>query len=144
MSLEGDFEASPVLSRDWFESIRTEANQQVRLRMLAHVTRSILERAGAIYALMRAAAVSDPEIAVLRLSHQEQRLTGQTEFVRMLADAGPLRAGLSIKEAGELYWIMASPELHHILTAERGWSNDQYETWLYQGLLAQLLPPAEF
>jgi AcrR family transcriptional regulator len=140
VSLAGDYQAIPVLNRDWLEAIRNQSSQRVRLRMLAHLTRSILERVGPIHTLMRAAAVSDPEISTLRLSFQNQRLTGQIEFVKILAEVGTLHPGLNIEEAGEIFWIIASPELHHILTVEHGWTNDQYESWLFQSLEAQLLP----
>ena len=64
----------------------------------------------------------------------------QTEFARLLAAVGPLREGLSVEEAGERYLILASPEVHHILTTERGWSQDRYEAWLRDALAVQLLP----
>lgn len=140
VSLVGDYEPIPVLNRTWLDLVLREPEQRPRLRLLAHLTRTILERAGPIHAIMRSAAASDPEIADLRLTHQEQRLVVQTEYARLLAAVGPLREGLTVEEAGERYWILASPELHHILTTERGWSQDQYETWLHNVLAAQLLP----
>lgn len=140
VSLVGDYEPIPLLNRTWLDVVRREPQQRQRLRLLAHVTRTILEQAGPIHAIMRSAAASDPEIALLRLTHQEQRLVVQTEFARLLAAIGPLREGLSIEDAGERYWILASPEVHHILTTERGWSQDRYEAWLRDALAAQLLP----
>jgi hypothetical protein len=89
---------------------------------------------------MRNAAASDPEIAALVLTHQEQRLVVQTEYARLLKAVGPLREGLSVEQAGERFWILASHELHHILITERGWSQDQYEDWLCDALTVQLLP----
>lgn len=141
VSLVGDYEPIPVLNRNWLEVVRREPQQRQRLRLLAHLTRTILEQAGPIHAIMGSAAATDPEIAALRLTHQQQRLVVQTEFARLLAAVGPLREGLSIEEAGEHYWILASPEVHHILTTERGWSQDRYEAWLCDALAAQLLPP---
>ena len=140
VSLVGDYEPIPVLNRKWLDVVRREPEQRQRLRLLAHVTRTLLERAGPIHAIIRNAAANDPEIAALRLTHQEQRLVVQTEFARLLAAVGPLRADLTVEEAGERYWILASPELHHILTTERSWSQDQYEAWLRDTLATQLLP----
>ncbi len=68
--------------------------------MLAHFSRVILERAGPVHAVIRGAAATDPEIAAIRLQQQEFRLHAQTEFVRVLAAAGPLRNGMSIEEGG--------------------------------------------
>ncbi len=108
--------------------------------MLAHLTRSILERAGPVHAVIRSAAATDPEVAAIRLQQQAFRLRAQTEFVRVLADAGPLRDGLTIKDGGYQYWLLATPELQHILVQEQGWSHDRYESWLRGTLEAVLLP----
>ena len=62
------------------------------------------------------------------------------EYARLLAEAGPLREDLTVEAAGERYWILSSPEVHHILTTERAWSLDQYEDWLSDALATQLLP----
>ncbi len=140
MSLVGNYQAIPELDRDWVEAIRNQSIQRVRLRMLVRLTCSILEHVAPLHALMRAAAVSDPEIASLRIAQQEQRLVGQTEFVRILAEVGALRADMSVEKAGEMYWLMASPELHTLLTREHGWTGEQYESWLFQSLELQLLP----
>lgn len=140
VTLVGDYEPIPVLNRIWLDHVRREPKQRPRLHLLAHLTRTILERAGPIHAIIRGAAASDAEIAALRLTHQEQRLVVQTEYAHLLAEAGPLREDLTVEAAGERYWIQASPELHHILTTERGWSQDRYEAWLYDALSVQLLP----
>ncbi len=76
------------------------------------------------------------------MQQQEFRLRGQTEFVRVLAAAGPLRNGMSSEEGGCHYWILATPELQHILVVEQGWSHDRYEEWLRLSLEAVLLPPS--
>ena len=129
-----------VLRIPAFAAIRTEPDQRRRLAMLANLTRTILERAGPIHAVIRSAAANDPEIGALRLQQQASRLRGQTEFVRLLAQAGPLRQGVSLKDAAYHYWILASPEIQHILVQEQGWSNDSYEAWLLEALEALLLP----
>ena len=35
---------------------------------------------------------------------------------------------------------MMAPEVHRILTVQRGWSPDRYERWLARSLRALLLP----
>jgi hypothetical protein len=76
----------------------------------------------------------------LRDKHQHARLQAQTEFVRALLELGPLRRGMTLADAADLYWTTASPELHHVLTLERGWSQDRYEKWLADAPGALLLP----
>jgi len=129
----------PVLRSTPFQAIRAEPDQRRRVAMLAHLTRTILERAGPIHAVIRSAAATDPDVAAIRLEQQAFRLKAQTEFVRVVAEAGPLRPGLTIREGGYQYWILASPEIQYILVSEQGWSQDHYETWLRNSLEALLL-----
>jgi AcrR family transcriptional regulator len=129
-----------VTGSDAFRAIAQEPDQRRRLARLAHLTRTILERAGPVHAIIRTAAATDSDIAALRRRHQRDRLLGQREFVRLLAQAGPLRNGLTLDDAAYEYWIMATPEIHHILVSEQGWSNDRYEAWLRRSLEALLLP----
>jgi len=76
---------------------------------------------------------------VMKLSDIAQRLgcelrgNGETEIsgVNGLDEAGA---------ADTIYTLMA-PEVHHMLTVERGWSADRYERWLGNALCALLLPP---
>ena len=77
-----------------------------------------------------------------RQPQQHDRLRGQREFVRILAEAGPMRDGLTIEHAAYQYWILATPEIQHILVWEQGWSHDRYEAWLYMSLETSLLPKA--
>ncbi|MGH8834759.1 MAG: hypothetical protein ACRDWG_07155 [Actinomycetes bacterium] len=53
--------------------------------------------------------------------------------------ASSLRAGISITRAAEHYSALLSPELHHLLTVERHWSERQYETWVLDLLDHDLL-----
>jgi hypothetical protein len=48
---------------------------------------------------------------------------------------------MSVEDGGYQYWILATPELQHILVVEQGWSHDRYESWLGTSLAATLLPP---
>jgi AcrR family transcriptional regulator len=142
-SVVGEVARTPmgILQSEPMQRIRAEPDLRRRVAMFAHLTRVILERAGPVHAIIRSAAATDPEVAELRRAQQQMRLRAQIEFVRILAEAGPLRDRLSIEEGGYQYWILATPELQHILVVEQGWSNDRYEAWLSAALAATLLPP---
>jgi hypothetical protein len=63
------------------------------------------------------------------------------KLARDLAQAGGLRAGVSIDEAADTIWATNSSELYVLLTAERGWSPDRYQRWLAETWVRLLLPP---
>jgi len=140
VTLAGDASPKPVLERDLFLRVREGRSQRERVARLANLTRTLLERAGPIHKIIRDAAASDPDALAIRAKHQRERLAAQTEFVRTLTELGPLRRGMTLAEGADLYWTTASPELHHILTRERNWSQARYEAWLADALEALLLP----
>lgn len=47
-----------------------------------------------------------------------------------MADRGALANGIDQTRAADLIYLPMSPEAHHILTTERGWSADDYGRWL--------------
>ena len=57
-----------------------------------------------------------------------------------LQGAGGLRPGLSIDEAADIIWATYSSELYVLLTAERKWTPDHYESWLADTWRRLLLP----
>jgi hypothetical protein len=47
--------------------------------------------------------------------------------------------GLLRAEAAEHYSALLSPELHHLLTLEQGWSAERYQAWVTELLSHDLL-----
>ena len=108
--------------------------------MLAQQMREINERAGPIWRIMRAAEQEDPDIASLVQEGLKGRLQGMGQFVVALRSNGSLREGVTMSSAGEAVWAIASPEVHRLLTVERGWPAEKYNAWLADALTRFLLP----
>jgi hypothetical protein len=60
--------------------------------------------------------------------------------VSWVAANGPLREGLSTKDAAAIMWTLTSPDVHRLLRDESGWSRKRFESWLRQTLVESLLP----
>jgi hypothetical protein len=56
-----------------------------------------------------------------------------------LAATGRLRAGLSGKAAVDVIWSMTSPAIYEQLVLDRGWTPDQFESWLGPALVGLIL-----
>ena len=54
--------------------------------------------------------------------------------------AGAVRAGLTHAAAADTAWVIASPETHHQLVRQAGYSYDQLEDWVRDTLAAALFP----
>ncbi len=140
VSVVGDEKPVPLLERPGPQAVRRERDQRRQVQMFAHDIREIMERVSPIFDLMRAAAKTEPDIAEYLQHILEERLRGMTQFVQWLATNGPLREGLSLSDAAETVWALSSAEVYRLLTVDRGWPGERYETWLAETLTLLLLP----
>lgn len=115
------------------------ADQREQLRLFAADIVQRLERAAPLVALVGGAASGEPELAELLQRLHAHRLRNLRTLVDALVANGPLL--LSADAATETVWALTSPELHQLLTRQRGWSRRRYTNWLARSLEALLLPP---
>ncbi|HVP18566.1 MAG TPA: TetR family transcriptional regulator [Spirochaetia bacterium] len=141
MSVLGNAGSTPLLEQKGPQAVRRSKSQREQVRLFAADMRRIMPRVGPLFQIMHTAAATEPEIATLLGQVLEQRLEGMRAFVRMVSANGPLRLGLDAQSAAETVWALSSAEMHWLLTVDRGWSGDRYESWLSDILEAALLPP---
>jgi AcrR family transcriptional regulator len=140
IAVGGDEEPIRLLDRPEPQATMRESDQQLQLSQFARSITSILERVAPIFAIMRAAAKTEPEIADLLERILQERWQNLGTFVQHVAANGPLREGLPMPQAVDTVWAIASPELFTLLTVDRGWSKEQYIDWLATSLIRLLLP----
>jgi AcrR family transcriptional regulator len=136
-AVAGDHEPIAILDRADVQDLAEIEDPHALIRSLAHLSRTILERAAPAHEALRSAANSDPRLAELLEIDQKRRHAGQTAFVTMIAARGDLR--VTAKEAADTYWSLASPEVYGLLTKTRRWKPERYEEWLYDALERLLL-----
>jgi len=139
-SIGGDDQPIGMLERPDPVRMREEPDQRRQLEMMARGIRRIMERAGPVFTVVRAAAVADPEIATRYERLQEERLRNMARVLEWVRERGPLREGITISQGADILWTLTSADVHSLLTIERGWPGDQYERWLADTLIASLLP----
>ena len=98
-------------------------------------------RVAPILLLIRDAAAADPEMASLQAEMDDQRLDRMTHNARRLSDAGHLRRGITVEQAGEILWTYSAPQLYELLVVIRGWPLERYSDFLTDAMTAALLPP---
>lgn len=89
---------------------------------------------------LRDAATTEPDAHDVWRQISDRRAANMRKLVGDLRQAGGLRPGLSIPDAADMLWVTNSPELYVLLTAEREWTADHYETWLAETWCRLLLP----
>ena len=119
--------------------IRACADQRRQIELLAHWSRTILQRTAQIHRILQTAAASDPKAAAIQDSDRESRRRGQAVYVDMLVANGSLREGLTHADAADTYAALAGPETYAFLTEQRGWTPERFEEWLADSLTRLLL-----
>ena len=137
----GDHEQVALLDRAGPAAVRAEPDQRRQLALFATGITDQLERVRPVDDMLRSAAAVDQSAAELRADLQlRQRREAMQAVVGWVAAHGPLRAGLSQKDAGAILWTLTSPEVHQLLRGSSGWSRKRYERWLRDALVDSLLP----
>ena len=108
--------------------------------MFAHSHRGICDREAAVFTVLETVANVDPEVVPVMLQKEQARYSDQSRVVRSLKRHGRLRAGLSVRNVGDIIWALATERSYLALVRERGWRAEDYEDWLTEQLAAPLLP----
>jgi AcrR family transcriptional regulator len=123
VAIAGDAEPVPLAQRPEFTALGCGSWGQ-RVRAAAGLATSIHRRTAGVHLALREAAASDTELArLLREAEQNRRITVEQGAALVVGRA------LTLEEYDGL-WAVASAEVYQLLTELRGWTSQQYETWL--------------
>lgn len=140
ISIGGDDQPVRLIDRPGPQAVLHETDQQRLLTAFAKDITEILNRAAPVFAVMRDAAKTEPEIASLVKRLLRERLENMTMVAERVAANGSLRAGVDKSLAAQMIWSMTSPELYLLFTRDLNWTNEQYRQWLTDTLNRLLLP----
>lgn len=142
VAIAGDDEPVPVRERPWVHAIQDAGDPLEKMRIFGRHLREAGARTAGVLSVIESAAATDPQIAALWRTLQDQRLYGMTLAADHLQQAGALRPGLSAARAADILWLYTGPWAYRALVTERGWTPEEYETWITGTLHAQLMNPA--
>ncbi len=94
VSVVGDDRPVPLLQREEPQQVVHERDQARQLELFAHGIREIMERVSPLFPVLRVAAATEPEIAVLLKELLDKRVEGMRFFVEALTRNSPMRTGL--------------------------------------------------
>ena len=134
VSFGGDDQPVAFGDRPQVQAARGATDPRALITAFARIGRDFMERSSAILRALATASAVDPDAAQLLDEIRRQRHTGQSRIVAALSARDALDPDLEFSEAADITYAVLSPEVHHILTAERGWTAGQYEQWLVRSL----------
>jgi hypothetical protein len=92
--------------------------------------------------VLEQAAGTDPELAELLESSQQELLECARGIVAAAAATASLRRDVPREAAADMLWLQIQPTNYRRLVQERGWSNHAFERWHAAAMIAALLEPA--
>jgi AcrR family transcriptional regulator len=137
-SFGGDDQPIAFADRPAVRAARAETDPVKMVNAFARIVAEFMERSSAILHVLTTAAQVDPDAAGLLAEIRRQRHTGQSRIVTALQARGALDPGLDSSEAADMVYALLSPDVHRILTVERGWPAERYERWIARSLSALL------
>jgi AcrR family transcriptional regulator len=140
MAAVGGDQSVPVLEQSGPQAVKQQTDPVQMLQLFAADVTARLERVAPVFAVMRVAAKTEPDIAELLKHLSGIRLKNIATIPPQLAQQKALRKGLTLEQAAETIWAIASPEIFSLLTLDRGWPKEQYVRWLSETLAQVLLP----
>lgn len=80
-------------------------------------------------AIVAGAHGGDAELPAHLATVNGERLVGTTMVARRRDELGALRSDVSVEQARESVRLLNSVEVWQLLTVQRGWSDDDHESW---------------
>lgn len=139
-ALLGDDEPVALADRPEFRAIGDELSGAAVLRGYAALVRRLYDRLGPLPGILLVSArAGADELRAFAEDVSAKRLIDSSATAEQVAAHGPMRTGVDHGRARDLIWTLNSPEVHHLLTVDRGWTADNYQQWLSTALIDALL-----
>lgn len=139
--LKGDTDDASVAERPLYREMLAETDPERQLRLNACNARIVKSRIAPLLGVIRDASSMDGDIAALWDLIQSDFYENQRALVDVIHQHGGLRADLEPGRAADILWSLNHPDVWLLLVGRRGWTPEQFESWLADACCQQLLPP---
>lgn len=127
-----------VTQRPDAQAIKDEADQRRQIELFAKFIAGISTELRPVFEVLRTASAVEPEMGKVFEEMDDFRLKNMQTYSTWIAARGPLR--VNTRQAGEIIWALASPDVARMLCDELGWTESQHARWLADTLIRTLLP----
>jgi AcrR family transcriptional regulator len=137
VTVGGDDEDVVLHERPEVQQLRAEPDLARRFVLHARFSTATARRIGPFRLAVQAAAGSEPSAAEMLAEMDRQRLAGLSVMAAEAAATGQL--AVSEEECRDVVWAMTDGTLWHQLVVQRGWTDEQYASWLGAVWVARLV-----
>jgi AcrR family transcriptional regulator len=125
--------------RSLVERGKNEKSAKARLKIAAKISRQLYDAEREQMAIFHGASMLSPEFREIEREKERRRYQRQEETIETLAKENFLAEGLSLSKARDLLWAFTGRDLYRMFVVEQGWSPEDYEQWLGEILIKNLL-----
>lgn len=137
----GDDEPVSPQETGWWAEMEAAPSADEALRIFVRGAAPLFERASAISEILRAAALTDPDVRRTHERHARLQRDGFRQVVASLAQKGALRSELDSDTATDVLLTVFGDAVWHLLRSEHGWSEERVTAWMCDALPRLLLDP---
>lgn len=135
----GEDDPTPPEDTDWWRAMQEAESATEALRHFVRGTAPLYQRAAGISEVLRAAALTDPEVHELWQHHDRMQVEAFGKVVDILQAKAALHPGLDRDTATDVLLTVFGDSTYHLLTTERGWTHDRVIDWCSDALPLLLL-----
>src|SRR5919198_1195825 len=136
-----------VVERAFFSAPYAEIAKQAEkardpediLRITASISRVILDTEREEIGLMRGVSALSPELKAIETELETVRFTLQEARAKLLVKSVPAARHLGLARVRDILWMYTGRDVYRMLVLERGWSSNEYESWLAETLIKALM-----
>jgi AcrR family transcriptional regulator len=139
VAIVGDEETVRVAERPEIAATREQADPRTAIGQLVAYSTALLERAGDLIMVSVEAAGADADMRAAADAGAAATHRVHLALTEHLHRRGALRAGLDPVTAADILYALGSPHMHQLLRRHRGWTVQQYQTWLDNAIVHELL-----
>ena len=118
-----------------------EKSPKKRVQMTAKIAREIYDAERGLLDILRSASLVGPELKELEQEREQRRYDRQGDGLKVLMEEGALSKGLTLTQARDIQWALTGRDMYRLFVVELQWTPDEYEAWLAEILIKQLLDP---
>ena len=138
VGIAGDDAAGRRADRDIARQVSAEPDPRRQLDLLAGFITEVHGRLADLQDVLAQASGVDEQVRNELTREQARRRIGMAEFVALV---DPAALAVDRETAADVVWALTEPRLYLGLVRERGWTPEQYRTWLAAQLDAAVLGP---
>lgn len=132
-----------VLPADQFDALVEmsiqEKSPEIRLSLSAKIARQMYDAEKVQMNLFRGAVVLAPEFKELEKEREMRRYIRQEVTIKAMTREKSLAKGLTEIKARDILWAFTGRDMYRMLVVEQGWTSEEYEKWLSQLLVNNLM-----